>query len=358
MEKDHEKDNHSIPDNINKQNKNINNNGKSGNKPKVKNRVLIPPMKISKQFLYGFLILIVLVILGSLSGYWKGINDRVNYQEVLISTEASDQLVRAMMDMDFGNYSQAVTRLEYIISIDPSFPGATDLLAESLRILDNPTPTPTTTPTPTITPTPTQDLSSVEGLFQHALTLSQAEDWDNLLTVLDQLRYENINYNTGDVNTLYFNALRNRGVNKILVEGHLEAGIFDLNNAENFFPLDIQATNFRQWAEWYLTGASFWGVDWYQVIAYFEYIVPHAPNLMDSSYFFAKDRLATAEVVYPTEAVQRAYDFYEEDLYCEADGIFQYLSENYGPLSVEFTAPSQISFSRCQDLIGTATASP
>ncbi|MBT3240781.1 MAG: hypothetical protein HON98_06255 [Chloroflexi bacterium] len=316
----------------------------------------IGTMNLSKFILYGVLSFIVIVLLASLSGYWKGITDRVNYQDQLVSTEASDQLVRAIMDMDSGNYSQAVTRLEYIIGLDPNFPGAADFLAQSLVILANPSPTPTVTPTPTITPTPTQDLGNIESLFNHAVSLGQAENWDELLSTLDQIRYIDIGYKTNEVNTLYFNALRNRGVNKILQDGLLESGIFDLNNAENYGVLDVQATNLRQWSEWYITGASFWAVDWVQTITYFQYIVPHAPNLMDSTFFFAKDRLATAEVIYPTEAVLRASNYLEQELYCEAHEIFDYVITFYGPLSEEYEDPSFIANNRCEDLLGTQQA--
>ena len=93
-------------------------------------------------------------------------------------------------------------------------------------------------------------------------------------------------------------ALRNRGVDKIAVQADLEGGTYDLALAERFGPLDAEAKNWRDWAELYIRGASFWDVDWSQAVYYFSQLAPTAPNLRDASGWTATDRYLQALLGY------------------------------------------------------------
>ena len=97
---------------------------------------------------------------------------------------------------------------------------------------------------------------------------------------------------------MLFVALRNRGIDKIAQLHDLEGGNYDLTLAERFGPLDSEARNWRDWADLYIRGASFWDVDWGQAIYYFSQLASAAPNLSDLSGWTASSRYMDALLGY------------------------------------------------------------
>lgn len=285
-----------------------------------------------------------LVAIGALSGYGVGMGDRKENQELQRARIAAEQFQLAQLDMDNSDYITAVQRLEYVIRIYPSFPGAAEKLTIAL-LASKSTATPTLIPTATLEPTP--DNRKVEELYQQAVNAAAAQDWDTVLSNADAIRKAKPDFRTVDIDGLYYIALRNRGVKKILNDGDLEGGIYDLSQAELFAPIDAQANSYRQWAEWYQTGASFWEVDWEQAVYYFNLIAPLAPNLMDSSYFTAQSRLATAQVGYSGVLIQRADTYLAEKYWCSADELFKQAA-SYSPLAPEVVPTAEHARSKCE----------
>jgi hypothetical protein len=118
-----------------------------------------------------------------------------------------------------------------------------------------------------------------------------------------------------EVDGMLYVALRNRGVDKIR-NADLEGGTYDLALAERFGPLDAEARNYRTWSEMYVTGASFWEVDWGRAVEYFEQLILTAPYLMDGSGWTSTDRYRISLAKYG--------DFLaEQGLYCEAYERYQ-----------------------------------
>jgi hypothetical protein len=171
----------------------------------------------------------------------------------------------------------------------------------SLTSAESPVPSPSPT-TPVNTPTP--DLRGEEELFASAQEYIAAEDWDLAVQTLEALRNKNIGYKTIQVDGMLYVALRNRGVEKILIGGSLEPGIYDLTLAERFAPLDSTALGFRTWARLYLTGASFWEIDWSQVVYFFEQVYPALPNLRDGTGMTATERFRIGAIQYALELVE------------------------------------------------------
>jgi cell division septation protein DedD len=97
---------------------------------------------------------------------------------------------------------------------------------------------------------------------------------------------------------LYYIALRNRGVDRIVLQGSLEPGMYDLSLSENFGPMDREAEGYRTWARLYITGASFWEIDWSRVVEIFSQIYPSLPNLRDGSGWTAVERFRLASIGY------------------------------------------------------------
>jgi hypothetical protein len=100
------------------------------------------------------------------------------------------------------------------------------------------------------------------------------------------------------VDGMLYVALRNRGIDKIAQLHDLEGGNYDLTLAERFGPLDTEARNWRDWADLYIRGASFWDVDWGQAVYYFSQLASAAPNLSDLSGWTASNRYMDALLGY------------------------------------------------------------
>ena len=237
------------------------------------------------------LIGIILILIGGGSGWFAGSNAAMEVRNQAQKKEvlqiAATQFELGVRESEEGKLDNARKRFEYVIQLMPDFPGAQEKLAE-VMLKQAVVSTPTPIPSPTLTPTP--DMRGEEELLSNAISEIKNEDWDTALVSLDTLRQLNLDYHAVEVDGLYFLALRNRGVDRILHRGSLEPGIYDLALAERFGPLDTEADSYRTWARYYLSGASFWGVDWPQVVSIFGQIYPAFPNMIDSTGMTAKER--------------------------------------------------------------------
>jgi tetratricopeptide (TPR) repeat protein len=248
--------------------------------------------------LWAFLgvLLLALIAGGSVyAGYSSAIDQRTRYESTLVAGETSNQYILAQQDIALGNFDRARQRLEYIIKIDPNFPNVSDQLAFVLtqqRI----TATPTLIPSPTLTPTP--DYRGRDELFGQAQNQLIAREWTGAIDTLLLLRKNYPDFMVVKVDGMLFVALRNRGIDKIAQLHDLEGGNYDLSLAERFGPLDAEARNWRDWAELYIRGASFWGVDWAQSVNYFSQLAAAAPNLSDVAGWTASNRYLDALLGY------------------------------------------------------------
>jgi len=240
---------------------------------------------------YGLLALVLIASISAFLGYNTGINERKRAETEQTALRVEEQYQLGLQDMEARHYDLARQRFEYVIQLNPNYPGVTDKLAEVLMRL-NSTATPTVVPTPTITPTP--DLRGVEELFQQAQLDLTNYDWSAAITTLLALRKADLNYQAVWVDDMLYVSFRNRGTDKILKGGDLEGGIYDLTLAEQFGPLDADASGYLTWARLYVTGASFWELDWSQAVYYFAQVAPALPNLRDGSGWTATERYRLA----------------------------------------------------------------
>ncbi len=221
--------------------------------------------------------IIALLALGSMGGYWSGIGARQSAEQGIRTKQLTEQFQYALVDEQFGRYDSARQRLEFIIEKDPNFPGAqhelTNVMVKST--------VPTAVPTATITPTP--DMRGNEAMMASAKQLVATGDWANAIAQLDQLRKTDPNYQTAQVDGMYYFALRNYGVSLIQQGGNLEGGIYELTLAERFAPLDGTASGLREGARAYIQAASFFGVDWQRSVQYFSEVASGWPSLWDGT---------------------------------------------------------------------------
>ena len=246
---------------------------------KRRRRVLVP--------LAGVIVLLMIAVLSGMGGYRSGIGIRTDAEATVLSQQAREQYELGLQDLEMGFFERARQRFEYVIRLDPSYPGAADKLAEVLLEI-NTTATPTLVPTPTLTPTP--DTRGIDGLFETAGQQMANADWDGAYDSLLRLRKQDPTYRAVDIDGMLFLVLRNRGMDKIAMQADLEGGLYDLALAARFGPLDNEAQGYMNWTTLYLTGASFWDLDWRQVVYYFEQIAPQLPYLKDGSGLTAIER--------------------------------------------------------------------
>ncbi len=270
-----------------------------------------PPKKPSRwrSILIGILGLLVLVGLGGYGGYSSGIGIRQSAEDTVITKQLTEQYAFALTDIQLGNYETAMQRLKFIIANDPGFPGAQQKLTEVMVM--SVIPTPTLVPTPTSTP----DFSGIESAFQRAKQLVSAQDWPAALEALDIVRKLDPAYKVTQMDGMYYFALRNYGNALITTQGNLEGGIYHLTLAERFGPLDNTSIQLREGARMYITGASFWELDWKQAYNYFSQVGAGWPGMWDGSMTGAQ-RLFISAMRYGDE-------LFDQQSYCAAYEQYQ-----------------------------------
>jgi tetratricopeptide (TPR) repeat protein len=271
----------------------------------------VKPVKPSRwrSILLGILGILAIIVLGGLGGYSSGLGLRTSAEDALITGQMTEQFQFALVDIEFGRYEAARQRLEFIISHDPSFPGAADKLTEVMVL----SVIPTFTPTPTLTSTP--DFSGAENAYARAQQLIAAQDWPGALAALDTIRKLDPTYKTAQVDGMYYFALRNYGYSLITQQGNLEGGIYQLTLAERFGPLDQTSNQLREGARMYITGASFWELDWSQAVAYFSQVGTGWPALYDGT--------MTGAQRYYIASMRYGDDLFEKEQYCDAYEQYQ-----------------------------------
>jgi tetratricopeptide (TPR) repeat protein len=295
----------------------------------------IKPIKKSprwRSILLSIMGVILLLLVAGFGGYGRGILIRTNTESQLKSKQLAEQYQYTLVDEQFGRYEAAKERLDYIIQIDPSYPGAQNELAKVL--VQMAIPTATLTPIPTSTP----DLRGEQSLYATAQQLIAAGDWVNALTELDQLRKQDRNYNTSQVDGMYYYTLRNYGVNLIQQQGNLEGGIYELTLAERFAPLDRDSNGLREGARAYIQAASFFGVDWRQSVAYWSQVAGGWPSLWDGS--------MTAAQRYQISLMRFGDQLVKQADYCGAYDQYK-VAQSIGNLDNDATKGANQAYQQC-----------
>jgi hypothetical protein len=125
------------------------------------------PTRKSRRWLWilaGLLVLVLMTASGGYAGYRSALTDRLEKESANVAMTALNQFQMGLDDLAAERYETARDRFEYVIELDPTFPGAAEKLTEALlamAIVNTPTPA----PTPTIEITPTPDLRGAEELY-------------------------------------------------------------------------------------------------------------------------------------------------------------------------------------------------
>ncbi|MFP3854221.1 MAG: hypothetical protein ACLFWD_08015 [Anaerolineales bacterium] len=255
------------------------------------------------------LFFIISLTLASAAGYYSGINQRDQVSQQQVQQRAEEQFQQGVEDLEAGRYEVARQRFEYVIEIDPSYPGVAERMAEALLALNQPTARPTTAATAT------PNLAPVEDMFAQAQEAMQSEDWTLAINTLLELRAKDAGFRAVEVDGLMYQALRNRGVNRIADEGLLEEGMYDLARAQTFGPLDRDASNWKSWAELYLKANSYMGVNWAEAVSHFAQVYLVAPYLRNDAYIkYAVSAQNYANLLDESDDPCAAEEMYDESL--------------------------------------------
>ena len=255
------------------------------------------------------LLLILALVAGSVSGYLAGSGQRRAARLQAFSAKAKEQFDLGVQDLQAQRYELARQRFEYVIQIDPGYPGIIDQMAAVLVALHAPTSTPISLASPTPNNAP------VEQLLTEARASLGSGDWTTTIDTLIGLRAKDPTYKAVEVDGLLFAALRNRGVQRISKEGALAEGLYDLSRAERFAPLDRDADNWRNWAELYLTADSFMGLNWAEATRLFAQVFAVSPYLRNDAYFkYAMSAQSYAEQLMAAKDPCGAMDPYGQSL--------------------------------------------
>ncbi len=240
----------------------------------------------------GFLCLLALSVGGAVyGGRYRGERDREQQR-----LQLADQHYRAGIErLDAGEYELAIAEFEYVLKLNPNHPTASQGIAEAeSRIAAIPTPT-----------SEVQEIV-VDDLYRKAVNHYEAEDWEEAIAVLTQLRALDATYAADTVEEMLFTSLYNAGM-ALLDEDRFEEGVFYLDQAVALRPLDEEALTQRSLAIKYMTALGYWGVDWEVCIERFEQLYAIAPNYKD-----VFSRLYNAHVIY-------ANAWYDQGEMCPAE---------------------------------------
>ncbi|MGD8456212.1 MAG: hypothetical protein PVF83_07515 [Anaerolineales bacterium] len=287
------------------------------------------------------LALFLIAAASGLLGYLSGKNEGHGVETVEVRVYLEEQYRLGVEDMEAGRYDLARQRFEYIILTDDTIQAAIDRYLEVIAIIST-----TGTPPPLAaanTPTPTIDPRPIEELFAQAQSLIDSGEWDRALETIAALRQADPTYRIIEVDGLIYIGLRNRGLDKIRSRGELEEGLYDFTLAENFAPLDIEASNFRVWARYYLMGNGFWEAYPETAAYYYGLAASSAPALKDSSGM-------TAFYRYWASLKQYAESFAAEEKWCEASEQYQRVMDAWAEEEAAVEA-TQV-YERCQTSLG------
>jgi hypothetical protein len=154
---------------------------------------------------------VVVLTIATLTGVASGRRQAGLSTDEMLVRAAQEQFDRGVEDLLATRYELARQRFEYVLQINPEYPGAAELLDRALTALELPTPMPSPTGPPP-TPTPTLDVSSLQALFDQAQSALSQGGWSTALEALITLRGRDITYRAGEIDSLMSQALRNLGL--------------------------------------------------------------------------------------------------------------------------------------------------
>jgi tetratricopeptide (TPR) repeat protein len=194
--------------------------------------------------------LVLAVVVGAVAGNFAGSALKSSRQAEDLQAWDTEQFLLAQADYGAGNYSVAMQRLEAVLKNEPDFPDAADLRERVLAAMNaTPTPQPTATPIPS----PTPDAPRAEQMLAQAKQQFADKNYVEMIKTLLTLKVEIPSFQPERVDGLLWVAYRFNGVYLIKNTNRLAEGMYYLDVAALYAPLDQEAVNEVASAKYFLS---------------------------------------------------------------------------------------------------------
>jgi hypothetical protein len=184
-----------------------------------------------------------------------------------LSQQKSEQLIRqvslAQEDIAGGSYNLAIHRLDWVLERDAGNSEAAALRLQAQAALKTAL-TPAAPPSPSPPPEPTMTPGDVVDPAAELARLGRLDNrgqWAELLAGALTLQRQFPDFERLETDRLLYDAYLNLGLQNI--QGtQIETGINYLSQAEKLGDLPQEALDYWLWAELYLEGIAYFGVNW------------------------------------------------------------------------------------------------
>jgi hypothetical protein len=228
---------------------------------------------------------------------------RSQHEEDMRLQQYSRQVNLAQEDIERGGYNLALRRLDWVLERDPENQEAIALHSQAEAAMKT-AQTPEAPPTPTVEPEPTVVLDESTDLEQEMVRLQRLydrEQWAELLPAVLAMQQQFPDFERLKTERFVYDSYLNLGL-QMLQGSQIEQGLRYLEQAEKLGDLPQEALDYRYWAELYLDGISYYGVNWAVSASVFRDLCISAPfyqNACDklyesvvnngNQYFFVQD---------------------------------------------------------------------
>ena len=254
------------------------------------------------------------ILLASVGGAVAGQKER-NLQATQTTVAEIDlQFQLGMADLEQARYALAAERFRWILERVPDYPGAAEGLAEAERLQSQ-----AGTPQATLIP---GSAENPDELFAEAQAFYDQQDWPNAIARLQQLQALDPRYREVEVKEMLYEALSTLGLAYIRGD-RIEEGLVLLDQAEEIRPLDDLTEGERYLVTLYITGRSYWDLNWPIVIENFQAIYELAPEYRDVAQKLWEARVHYAGQLEALGAYCDAAAQYEAALDLREDSVIQ-----------------------------------
>ena len=236
--------------------------------------------------IFAGVLLVVMAIAGWI-GYQSGQQLQVSQAQATLAADLDAQWHLAEQDIAAGRDRFALQRIEYIVSINPDYPNANERLALLRASLE------VTEPAPTVTPTRRPVSEDPATILAEIQRYADESNWDAVIDEAAHLRTLNRDFEPKTVDQLLYQALRNRGLERIKGD-EVELGISDLDYASLFAPLDQEALSYREYGRMYLAGIGNYGLNWARAVSALSELYSIGPYYKNANSLLYKALIAYA----------------------------------------------------------------
>lgn len=220
-------------------------------------------------------------------GWQSGQARLAEQRQRLLQEQLDRQVSLAQDDIDQGKYTLAIRRLDWVLDRAPAREDALALRQDAQSALDAQLappsfPAETAVPTPSSLPTATYGpIADPEDELDRIQTLVAAEEWEQAVPALMTFQHQFPSYERQTTDEMLYNASISLGL-ELLQGEQVELGLFYLEQAERLGDLPQEVIDYRTWAELYLQGIAFYGVNWGAATYFFRDLCLAAPFYQSS----------------------------------------------------------------------------